>query len=308
MSPADGPGPAAPGGGGPEWFDSHCHVQDFYRTGGRAGPERAEAVPGGPEALFARAAAAGVTRAVCVGTDAATSTEALELVRGRRARPRAVPAVWATAGLHPHEARTGLEEVRRVVEDAVAAADGALVAVGECGLDYYYEHSPRPVQREMFAAQIALARQHDLALVIHARDAWDDLFGVIAAEPVPERTVLHCFTGGPHEATRCLDAGMVLSFSGIVTFKSASDVRDAAVLCPLDRLLVETDAPFLAPVPHRGQDNEPAYVALVGAAIAAVKGVDPADVARVTGDTAAATFRIGEGISGSSLPLFARPS
>ena len=135
-------------------------------------------------------------------------------------------------------------------------AEPEVVAVGECGLDYHYDHSPRDVQREVFAAQIALAHAHDLALVIHTREAWDDTFDILAAEGVPERTVFHCFTGGPDEARRCLDLGAYLSFSGIVTFPTADDVRAAAALCPLDRLLVETDAPYLAPVPHRGERNE----------------------------------------------------
>ena len=151
---------------------------------------------------------------------------------------------------------------RAVVRDG----DGSLVAVGECGLDYHYEHSPREAQRAAFAAQIALAHEYGLALVIHARDAWDDLFDVLAAERVPERTVLHCFTGGPDEVDRCLRAGMYVSFSGIVTFKNAADVRAAAARCPLERLLVETDSPFLAPVPHRGRTNEPSYLPFVGEA------------------------------------------
>jgi TatD DNase family protein len=139
-------------------------------------------------------------------------------------------------------------------------------------LDYYYEHSPRPAQRAAFAEQIALAHAYQLALVIHARDAWDDLFDILEAEGVPERTILHCFTGGPEEVDRCLRAGMFVSFSGIVTFKNASDVRAAAARTPLDRLLVETDSPFLAPVPHRGRANEPALLPLVGATVAEVKG------------------------------------
>jgi TatD DNase family protein len=134
------------------------------------------------------------------------------------------------------------------------------------------------VQREVFAAQVALAHAHGLALVVHTREAWDDTFAVLAAEGIPERTVFHCFTGGPPEARRCLDLGGHLSFSGIVTFKAADDVRAAAALCPLDRLLVETDSPYLAPVPHRGRANEPAFVPLVGAGVAAAKGVDVAAV------------------------------
>jgi TatD DNase family protein len=256
-----------------DWFDSHCHLQDQYR---------------GDDALaeaLDRAREAGVTRMVCVGTDAATSHEALRIAR-------ASDGVWATAGQHPHEASAGTAAVTELVESTVGGADRVLVAVGECGLDYYYEHSPRDAQRDAFAAQIALAHRHALALVIHARDAWSDLFDVLAAEGVPERTVLHCFTGGPDEVRRCLDAGMHVSFSGIVTFKNASDVRDAALLCPLDRLLVETDAPFLAPVPHRGRTNEPAWVPFVGEAIASLRGIEPAELAASSAAAAATVFGI----------------
>ena len=176
------------------------------------------------------------------------------MARARLGTGRA-PRAWASIGLHPHEASEGVDEVADLLARELAAGDGAVVAVGECGLDYYYEHSPRDAQRAAFAAQIALAHTYRLALVIHARDAWADLFDVLGAEGVPERTVLHCFTGGPDEVDRCLDAGMFVSFSGIVTFKNAADVRAAAARCPLDRLLVETDSPFLAPVPHRGRSE-----------------------------------------------------
>jgi TatD DNase family protein len=164
--------------------------------------------------------------------------------------------------------------------------------VGECGLDYHYDHSPRDVQREVFAAQIGLAHRHDLALVIHTREAWEDTFDVLAAEGVPERTVLHCFTGGPDEARRCLDLGGYLSFSGIVTFPSAQDVREAAALCPLDRVLVETDAPYLAPVPHRGKRNRPALVAVVGAGLAEAMGRDVAEVAEASWRNATGVYRL----------------
>jgi len=132
-----------------------------------------------------------------------------------------------------------------------------VVGIGECGLDYHYDFSPRPAQREAFAAQVALANSSGLALVVHTRAAWDDTFDILQAQGVPERTVFHCFTGGAHEARRALDLGAWLSFSGIVTFKNATDIREAAALCPLDRLLVETDSPYLAPVPYRGQPNRP---------------------------------------------------
>jgi TatD DNase family protein len=179
--------------------------------------------------------------------------------------------VWATVGLHPHDAVQGVDTILPLLEGRAAQ----VVAVGECGLDYHYDHSPRDVQRAVFAAQIQLAHQHGLALVIHTRSAWDDTFDILGAEGVPSQTVFHCFTGGLDEAKRALGLGAGLSFSGIVTFKSASDIREAAAYCPLDRLLVETDSPYLAPVPYRGKLNSPALVPIVGSAVAAARRVAP---------------------------------
>lgn len=281
---------AAPG----TWFDSHCHLQEKYLDDGGEGAN--EAVT----AVMRRAVDAGVSSLVCVGTDAVTSSQALALASAARAGSlgTGMPAAWATVGLHPHEASSGTAGISQLVKETVGAAGGAgdgaavLVAIGECGLDYHYDRSPRDVQRMAFAEQVALARRYDLALVIHAREAWDDLFDVLASEGVPERTVLHCFTGGPVEARRCLDAGMFISFSGIVTFKNAPEVREAAALCPLDRLLVETDSPFLAPVPFRGKPNEPALVPLVGAVVAEVKGIDATEVASTSSAAASAAFSL----------------
>ena len=196
----------------------------------------------------------------------------------------AVDAVWATAGVHPHDAKDGIDGL----EDLLGRPK--VVAVGECGLDYHYDHSPRPAQRGVFAAQIGLAHRHGLALVVHTREAWDDTFAILRSEGVPPRTVVHCFSGGADEARTALDLGAYLSFSGIVTFPKADDLREAVRLCPLDRLLVETDAPYLAPVPHRGRRNEPAYVTLVGESVAATKGADPADVATATWDNASSVY------------------
>jgi TatD DNase family protein len=267
------------------WFDSHCHVQEEYL------PE-AEGASTDLEPVLARASEAGIDRLVCIGTGAVTSRQAVAVARAT-VEGATVPRAWASIGLHPHEATAGVDEVADLLAREVATGDGAVVAVGECGLDYYYEHSPRDAQRAAFAAQIALAHAHDLALVIHARDAWPDLFDVLHAEGVPERTVLHCFTGGPEEVELCLRAGMYVSFSGIVTFKNASDVREAAARCPLDRLLVETDSPFLAPVPHRGRANEPSYLPFVGAAIAAAKGCAVDDVRERSAAAAAMVFSTG---------------
>lgn len=245
------------------WTDSHCHI-----------PASAEGA-----ATVADAVAAGVTRLVDVGTDAATSRTAIEVARRHE-------GVWATVGLHPHDAKDGLEGIAELLDAP------EVVAVGECGLDYHYDHSPRPVQRLVFAAQVGLAHRHDLALVIHTREAWDDTFAVLAVEGVPERTVFHCFTGGPAEAERALALGAVLSFSGIVTFKGAPEVREAVALCPLDRLTVETDSPYLAPVPHRGQANRPAWVPLVGAAVAASKDLELPAVETATSANAARLFAL----------------
>ena len=249
------------------WTDDHCHIH-FRDADGEA---VADAV--------GTAWAAGVERLITVGCDLEDSRAAIAAAKGH-------DGVWATAGVHPHEASGGIEGISALL------VEPEVVAVGECGLDFHYDHSPRPEQREAFAAQIALARSHDLALVIHTRDAWSETFDILAAEGTPDRFVFHCFTGGPEEARRCLDLGGYLSFSGIVTFPSADDVRGAAALCPLDRLLVETDSPYLTPVPHRGQPNRPALVPLVGAGVAAVRGGRVEDVALASWDNAARLYQL----------------
>jgi TatD DNase family protein len=290
-----------------EWFDSHCHLQEEFaaevgsapETGARgnheAGPH-ASALAG----AIARAAEAGVTRMVCVGTGEATSAQAISLVREMR-HPDSVAVaegvrLWATIGLHPHDAIEGVDSLDGLLA-AELGGDGSslnrvVVAIGECGLDYHYDHSPRPVQREAFARQIELANRHRLTLVVHTREAWDDTLDILRAAGVPERTIVHCFTGGPDEARRCLDLGASLSFSGVVTFKNASEVRAAAALCPTDRLLVETDSPFLAPVPHRGTFNEPSRTPLVGATVAQVKGLPTATLAAGSTANALAMFSL----------------
>jgi len=262
------------------WTDSHCHLQDYDDL----------------EEIYARARGACVERVVCIGTGVASSRRAVALAQATAAATGHA-RVWATVGLHPHDADKGVDELVAAARELAGPTDGdrpagSVVAIGECGLDYHYDQSPRTTQKESFSRQIALAHELGLALVVHTREAWEDTFEVLAAEGVPPRTVIHCFTGGPEEARRCLDIGAYLSFSGIVTFKNAPEVREAVALCPLDRLLVETDGPYLAPVPHRGSQNEPAYVALVGDAVAALKGLPPTDVAHRTTANAATVFRL----------------
>ena len=246
------------------WTDNHCHLP--------ADLDEARAV-------VAEARAAGVERLVDVGTDVASSRAAAE-------RAAALDGVWATAGVHPHDASSGLDGLVDVL------ASSSVVAVGECGLDYHYDHSPRPEQREAFAAQVVLAHEHGLPLVIHTREAWDDTFAILDEVGVPERTVMHCFTGGPAEAEASLGRGAFLSFSGIVTFKTADDLRAAAVACPLERLMVETDSPYLAPVPHRGRPNRPALLVHVGAAVAAAKGLGVETVADTSWANAERFYRL----------------
>jgi len=250
------------------WIDDHCHLHRDVSIA---------------DQQVSAAAEAGVEKLITVGCDPGQSADYIDLAR------RHPGSVFATVGVHPHDAKDGLGGIEALL------GEPEVVAVGECGLDFHYDHSPRDVQAEVFAAQIHLALQHDLTLVIHTREAWPRTFDILEAEGVPLRTVFHCFTGGPDEARRCLDLGAVLSFSGIVTFPSAAELHEAARLCPLERLLVETDSPYLTPVPHRGKPNQPAWVVHVGEAIGVLKGVSTEDVARSTWGTAHATYRLPSG-------------
>ncbi|HEY5664312.1 MAG TPA: TatD family hydrolase [Ilumatobacter sp.] len=247
-----------------QFFDSHCHVHD-------------ERMPGGTAAAVELARRQSVAGMISVGCDRPTSLAAIAVAAEHA-------DVWATVGLHPHDAVLGVDTIADLLDRP------GVVAVGEAGLDYYYEHSPRDVQRRAFAEQIQLAHHHDLPLVIHSRDAWDDTFDVLAAEGTPTRTVFHCFTGGADEARRCLDIGAFVSFSGIVTFKTATDVQAAARLVPIDRMLIETDAPYLAPIPHRGTTNQPAYVVHTARYLADLRDVPLDAVASATTANAGVAF------------------
>ncbi|MBM3670838.1 MAG: TatD family deoxyribonuclease [Actinobacteria bacterium] len=251
------------------WFDSHCHVQWSE----------------GVDATIERARQEGVVAMIVVGTDGATSRAAVDLAARH-------PDVWATVGLHPHDASAFVEQWPEL--EQLTRAD-RVVAVGEAGFDLHYRHSEPDAQEAAFRAQIRSAHELDHALVIHSREAWDETFRVLADEGPPPRTVFHCFTGGPEEARRALDLGAHLSFSGIVSFPNADDVRAAAAICPADRVLVETDAPYLTPVPHRGKENEPAYVVHVGEALAEARGEPADEVARATTANARNVFGLVSG-------------
>ena len=241
---------------------------------------------------MARARSAGVEGVIAVGSGYGLSLNASAVALAEEH-----PDVWATAGVHPHDAAEWSEQ-------AELAVDGWLhhervMAVGECGLDYWYEHSPREAQRACLRGQIALARRVRLPLVIHVRpsrgerDAFDEIlriFDDLGAEHCGG--VIHCFTGDLPFARECLERAFDISFSGILTFKNADELREVATALPLDRLLVETDSPLLAPVPYRGKRNEPAFVNEVVSVLAALHDTSPEEIARRTADRTRYRFGI----------------
>ena len=259
------------------WFDSHCHL---------GADEFAE----DRDEVFARAFAGGVEGLIAIGSGygVARNERAVALAE-------ADPRVWATVGVHPHEA-TELDDAARA-EIARLLAHPRVVGVGEAGLDYHYMNSPRAVQRDVFAEQVSWARERDLPVSIHVRgdepNAFDELLDIWTTEGGGDvGGVLHCYTGSLAFARRALDARLDVSFSGILTFKNDRGLRDVAAALPLERLLVETDAPLLAPEGHRGRRNEPARVADVGCALARVQQRAVDEVARITTRNARACFRL----------------
>lgn len=258
------------------WTDAHCHLQEQFLSDD-------ENVIADIHETLARTYDSGVDRVVVVGTDATTSREALAMTG-----LEGPVEIYATVGLHPHDAAHDVAPI----EEMARLGHPKLVGIGECGLDYFYEHTPRSAQREAFASQIRLANELGLALVIHARDAFDDLIEILTSEGVPARTVIHCFTGDADDAARCLDVGCDISVSGIVTFKNAESLREAVRIVPLDRLHVETDSPFLAPVPYRGRRNEPAFVTIVGEFVAELRGESFVEVREATVANTARLFQL----------------
>jgi TatD DNase family protein len=246
--------------------DTHCHLHLLERP---------------PEEVVAEARAEGVGHLVDVGVDLASSRQAA-------ANAARLEHVSATAGVHPHDAVT-LDD-RVLGELRALLADERVVAAGETGLDYYRDHSPRPVQRAAFAAHVRLARELDKALVVHNREAFADVLAILDGEGAPERVVFHCFTGDEQAAARVVEAGWYVSFAGTVTFRNAPEQRAACAAVPLDRMVLETDSPFLSPHPYRGRPNHPGRVAVTAATVAAVHGVPVEQVAAATTSTAARAF------------------
>ena len=247
------------------WFDTHCHLTGLSDD---------------VDAALALAREQQVDQVVTVGCTVEDSAAGAELAS-------TFDQVWATAGVHPHEAGSGTAGLEHLLDQR------RVVAVGECGLDYHYNYAPAQAQKLAFSAQIELANRRNLALVIHCRDAWDDAFEILDREGMPSRTVFHCFTGGIAEASMVIERGGYVSFSGIVTFRSADSLREAAKTVPLNRVVIETDAPYLAPEPRRGKPNTPGNVAIVGEYLAELLAVDVDEFAAQTTSNALTLFGIG---------------
>jgi TatD DNase family protein len=263
----------------PPLVDSHCHL---------AWPELVADLDG----VLARMQTAGVAQAVVVATTPEDAPGVGALCAGR-------PGLFPTAGLHPNDVPQDVDAALTAIAGLHRARAAAWVGVGETGLDYYRDRVERASQQRAFAAQLRLARELDLPAIVHIRDkdgrfdAYEDVARLIEAEP-GVRGVIHCFTGEAVHARRYLDAGFFISFSGILTFPKGGNVRAAALAVPPERTLVETDAPFLAPLPHRGATCEPAHVAITCRAWAALKGLGEAEARAVTAANARALFRLPE--------------
>ncbi|HEV8540405.1 MAG TPA: TatD family hydrolase [Nitrospiraceae bacterium] len=256
-------------------IDTHSHLDDARYDGDR-------------EAVIARAREAGVETLVTIGCDLDSSRKAVELADR-------YPFVYASVGVHPHEVKQiaddWYDELRRMAQHA------KVVAYGEIGLDYHYNHSPPKLQRERFREQIGLARDLHLPIVVHTREAQEDTIAILREEHAEDvGGVFHCFSGDAWLAKDALDLGFYLSFSGVLTFQNATMLRDILRTVPMDRILIETDCPYLTPVPHRGQRNEPAFVKLVAEKVAEIKGAGGStsveEIGRVTSDNARRLFKI----------------
>ncbi len=245
-------------------IDSHCHLDSERFTEDL-------------DAVIDRALAAGVERMMSIGTgDGPPDIEVAVRIADK------YDAVYSTVGVHPHDASKYDDNVGERLAELLKHPK--VLALGEIGLDYHYDHSPRDVQQSVFMEQMRIAADARLPIVIHTRDAWDDTFGLIERywKDTALGGIMHCFSGGPAEARRSLDLGFHLSFAGIVTFPKSLDIQEAAKLCPAARMLIETDAPFLAPVPYRGKRNEPAFVAHTATKVAALRGTSVDEIVRVT--------------------------
>ncbi|SFG99005.1 TatD DNase family protein [Desulfotomaculum arcticum] len=254
-----------------ELFDTHTHLYD-------------EQFAGDLEDVFGRMADAGVTRALSIAFDLNSSAESIAMAASR-------PGIRASVGIHPHDAEeVPADYLARLAE---MARRPEVVALGEMGLDYYRDLSPRPVQQNVFREQLALVRELNMPVIIHVRDAFGDLLEILCQDGIsPAGGVMHCFSGSWEVALKCMKMGFYISLAGPVTFKNAVKLKEIAARVPLDRLLIETDCPYLAPEPRRGRRNEPAYVRYVAEHIAELRGVGLEVIAQNTTANAIKLFQI----------------
>jgi len=254
--------------------DSHCHLENK-----RFDSDRAD--------VFARANGAGVTTLLAIGNGDGPGTGTLDCAIKLAQQHE---NVYATVGIHPHEAALAKQSDFDQLE--LLAKDPKVIAWGEIGLDYFYDHSPRDVQQRVFVQQMEMARAAKLPIIIHNRpsdnseNAWEDLFRLLREHWAPSGLagVLHCFTGSVDHARAALDLGFTISFAGNITYPKAQNIRDAAAMAPLDRIFIETDSPYLAPIPHRGKRNEPAFVVEVARQIGQLRSVTMEEVGSLTSD------------------------
>ncbi len=268
------------------WIDSHCHLTDRRFEEDR-------------DAVIERARQAGVERIVVVGDCLAASREALELARSRE-------GLYATAGMHPHHASEWTDAHARELRDLLrtgpvtSSGNSGFVAVGEAGLDFYYDFAPREAQVRAFQAQVEVAREVGLPLVLHCRDAYDLFMDLLREQDVGAvGGVVHCFSGTPEQAWEIVDLGLSLGFGGTLTFKTNDLGREAARGVPLESLLLETDAPYLAPVPKRGARNEPAWMPYAAARLAAERAIPEESLMEALWANTVRLFRLPEAVSGS---------
>jgi TatD DNase family protein len=249
------------------YVDTHCHLDHHFDLS--------------VATQVARARQAEVTTMITVGTDMATSTQAVATAQRHE-------GVYAVVGVHPNDAMEATPQVLEVISRL--ASDPKVVGIGETGLDYYRDHTTPRQQESAFRAHIDLAVEHDLTLVIHCREAWDDLLKVLEAHGAPDRVVMHCFSGDAEVVRRCAEQGWYLSFAGNLTFTNAQPLRDAAAVAPLDLTLTETDSPYLTPHPHRGRANDPSHVVYTLRALAEIHGRPVEEVADTVLANAVAAF------------------
>jgi TatD DNase family protein len=252
-------------------FDTHAHVHDRAFDADR-------------DDMLGRARAAGVTRIMTIGTDLADSRRAQQVALSQ--------GLDYAIGIHPHEAKDAPPDIGAAFDDLLSASGTPPRAIGEMGLDFYYNHSPREAQERVLAEQLRYARERGFPAVFHLRDAFDEFIALLQSEALaPPRAVIHCFTGNAEQARRLTgDYGFRLGIGGVLTFKSAQALRDAVIAVGLEHLVLETDCPYLAPVPHRGQRNEPAYMNATAALLAELFGVSHEVVEVTTSATASALF------------------